>query len=69
MPTIATFDHAMLRPGRNLPALRALGGGSITMAGAHQPFRVAGNEAVVYRLENAAPGYVALRCFLASVPT
>jgi hypothetical protein len=64
MPTIATFDHAMLRPGRNLPAMRALGGGSITMAGAHQPLRVAGNNAVVYRLENAAPGYVALRCFL-----
>jgi predicted Ser/Thr protein kinase len=34
------------------------------MAGAHQPFRVAGHDAVVYRLENAAPGYVALRCFL-----
>ena len=64
MPTIATFDHAMLRPGRNLAALRALGGGSITMSGADQPFRIAGNEAVVYRLENAAPGYVALRCFL-----
>ncbi|HET9662487.1 MAG TPA: hypothetical protein VFP05_19320, partial [Thermomicrobiales bacterium] len=64
MPTIATFDHAMLRPGRNLAAFRALGGGSITMAGALQPFRVAGHDAVVYRLENAAPGYVALRCFL-----
>lgn len=64
MPTIATFDHVMLRPGRNLAALRALGGGSISMAGAGQPFRVAGNEAVVYRLENAAPGFVALRCFL-----
>jgi hypothetical protein len=34
------------------------------MAGAHQPFRVAGHDAVVYRLENAAPGFVALRCFL-----
>jgi hypothetical protein len=34
------------------------------MAGAHQPFRVAGQDAVVYRLENAAPGFVALRCFL-----
>jgi hypothetical protein len=54
----------MLRPGRNLSAFRALGGGSITMSGADQPFRVSGNEAVVYRLENAAPGYVALRCFL-----
>lgn len=64
MPTIATFDHAMLRPGRNLAAFRALGGGSITMTGANQPFRVAGNDAVVYRLENAAPGYIALRCFL-----
>ncbi len=64
MPTIATFDHAMLRPGRNLSAFRALGGGSITMSGAGQPFRIAGNEAVVYRLENAAPGYIALRCFL-----
>lgn len=64
MPTIATFDHAMLRPGRNLAALRALGGGSITMAGANQPFRVVGNDAVVYRLENAAPGFIALRCFL-----
>lgn len=65
MPTISTFDHAMLRPGRNLSAFRALGGGSITMSGASQPFRIAGNEAVVYRLENAAPGFVALRCFLA----
>ncbi len=64
MPTLATFDHAMLRPGRNLAAFRALGGGSITMAGANQPFRIAGNQAVVYRLENAAPGYIALRCFL-----
>ena len=64
MPTIATFDHAMLHPGRNLTAFRALGGGSISMSGADQPFRIAGNEAVVYRLENAAPGYVALRCFL-----
>ncbi len=64
MPTIATFDHAMLRPGRNLAAFRALGGGSISMSGADQPFRIAGNDAVVYRLENAAPGYVALRCFL-----
>ena len=64
MPTIATFDHAMLRPGRNLAAFRALDGGTIAMAGATQPFRVAGNEAVVYRLENAAPGYIALRCFL-----
>lgn len=64
MPTVATFDHAMLRPGRNLAAFRALGGGSIAMSGAHQPFRVAGSDAVVYRLENAAPGYVALRCFL-----
>lgn len=64
MPTITTFDHAMLRPGRNLAAWRSLGGGSITMSGAHQPFRIAGSDAVVYRLENAAPGYVALRCFL-----
>lgn len=64
MPTIATFDHAMLRPGRNLAAFRALGGGSITMAGADQPFRIVGHEAVIYRLENAAPGYIALRCFL-----
>lgn len=64
MPTIATFDHAMLKPGRNLACFRALGGGSISMAGAAQPFRVAGNEAVVYRLENAAPGFIALRCFL-----
>lgn len=64
MPTVATFDHAMLRPGRNLKAFRALGGGSITMSGADQPFRIVGSEAVVYRLENAAPGYVALRCFL-----
>jgi hypothetical protein len=64
MPSLATFDHAMLRPGRNVPAYRQLGGGTLVMHGDNQPARVAGVDAVVYRLENIPFGKIALRCFL-----
>ncbi len=47
-----------------MPAVRRLGGGSIITRGEGQPFRVVGNDAVVYKLDNPGFGSIALRCFL-----
>ncbi len=64
MPTLAEFDYAMLRPGRYVPAVRRLGGGTVIARGEGQPFRITGNDAVVYKLDNPGFGAIALRCFL-----
>jgi len=64
MPSLAEFDYAMLRPGRHVPAIRRLGGGTVIARGEGQPFRITGNEAVVYKLDNPGFGGIALRCFL-----
>ncbi|MBX3071212.1 MAG: hypothetical protein KF883_11980 [Thermomicrobiales bacterium] len=64
MPSLAEFDYAMLRPGRHVPAIRKLGGGTVIARGEGQPFRIVGNDAVVYKLDNPGFGAIALRCFL-----
>ena len=63
MPTLTHYDDAMLRAGRMIPAVNRLGGGMIAMAGA-QPWRVIGNEAVVYQLRQSSGRVFALRCLL-----
>ncbi|CAN5621181.1 hypothetical protein BH23CHL5_BH23CHL5_07630 [soil metagenome] len=64
MPSLAELDYAMSQTGRFAPVVRQLGGGTITARGEGQPFRVLGNDAVVYRLENREFGPIALRCSL-----
>ncbi|MGD9712634.1 MAG: hypothetical protein AB7V46_11270, partial [Thermomicrobiales bacterium] len=64
MPTLAEFDDAMLRPGRYVPAIRRLGGGTLIARGEGQPFRITGNDAVIYKLHNPSFGAIALRAFL-----
>ena len=65
MPTLEALDDAMLRPGRAVPAVNRLGGGSIAMAGTDQPWRVIGSDAVVYQLRQPTGRVLALRCPLA----
>ncbi|HEY8447541.1 MAG TPA: hypothetical protein VIL01_10575 [Thermomicrobiales bacterium] len=65
MPTLTLLDDAMLRPGRMVPAVNRLGGGTIAMAGTSQPWRIVGTDAVVYQLRQASGRVLALRCFLA----
>jgi hypothetical protein len=64
MPTIAAYDHAMARAARMVPAVSRLGG-KVAMAGTDQPWRIAGQEAVVYRLDQGDQRRLALRGFLA----
>src|SRR5215218_8816558 len=64
MPTLTLLDDAMLRAGRMVPAVNRLGGGTVAMAGSSQPWRVVGNNAVVYQLRQSSGHVVALRCFL-----
>ena len=64
MPTLTHLDDAMLRAGRMVPAINRLGGGMIAMAGA-TPWRVIGNQAVVYQLRQSSGRVFALRCLLA----
>ncbi len=68
MPTLTLLDEAMFRGGRMVPAIHRLGGGTIAMAGAQQPWRVVGSESVVYQLRQANGHVVALRCPLADTP-
>lgn len=65
MPTLTLLDDAMLRPGRMVPAVNRLGGGTIAMAGSTQPWRVVGTEAAVYQIRQPTGRVLALRCFLA----
>jgi hypothetical protein len=65
MPTLTLLDDAMLRPGRMVPAVNRLGGGTIAMAGSTQPWRVVGEEAAIYQLRQPSGRVIALRCFLA----
>src|SRR3712207_2909453 len=62
MPTLAELDAAMLRPGRSVPAVSRLGGGTIAMAGTDQPWRVVGQSAAVYQLRQPNGRVLALRC-------
>lgn len=64
MPTLTHLDDAMLRAGRMVPAINRLGGGMVAMAGA-QPWRVIGDEAVVYQLRQPTGRVFALRCLFA----
>lgn len=64
MPTLTLLDDAMLRPGRMVPAVNRLGGGTIAMVGSSQPWRVVGSHAVVYQLRQSSGRVLALRCFL-----
>ncbi len=64
MPTLTLLDDAMLRPGRMVPAVNRLGGGTIAMAGSTQPWRVVGTNAVVYQLRQSTGRVIVLRCFL-----
>ncbi|HKG25102.1 MAG TPA: hypothetical protein VKB09_05595, partial [Thermomicrobiales bacterium] len=68
MPTLTLLDDAMLRPGRMVPAVNRLGGGTIAMAGSTQPWRVVGTDAVVYQLRQSTGRVLALRCFLDDEP-
>ena len=63
MPTLAEFDYAMTRPGRYVPAIKQLGGGTVIARGEGQPFRLVGDTAVVYKLDSPGFGAIALRCF------
>jgi len=63
MPTLTHLDDAMLRAGRMVPAINRLGGGMIAMAGA-LPWRMIGNQAVVYQLRQSTGRVFALRCLL-----
>jgi hypothetical protein len=63
MPTLAEFDYAMSRPGRYVPAIKQLGGGTVIARGEGQPFRLVGDTAVVYKLDSPGFGPIALRCF------
>ena len=64
--TIQThYDSAMLRGPRSVPVIARLGGGTIATVGDNNPFRVAGNEAVVYQLRQATGKVLALRVWLA----
>jgi len=63
MPTLAEFDYAMERPGRFVPAVKQLGGGTVIARGEGQPFRIVGDTAVVYKLDSPGFGPIALRCF------
>ena len=65
MPTLADLDAAMLRPGRSVPAVNRLGGGTIAMAGSDQPWRVVGRACAVYQLRQPSGRVLALRCPLA----
>lgn len=67
MPTVSDFDTAMLHPGRSVPAVQRLGGGTIAMAGSRHPWRVVGRDAVVYQLNQPSGGALALRCPLSEV--
>lgn len=62
MPTLDALDDAMLRPGRSVPAVNRLGGGTIAMAGSDQPWRVVGSSSVVYQLRQPSGRVLALRC-------
>lgn len=62
MPTLADFDAAMLQVGRSVPAVQRLGGGTIALAGPRQPWRVVGQTAVVYQLNQPSGSALALRC-------
>lgn len=64
MPTLTHLDDAMLRAGRMVPAINRLGGGMIALAGA-QPWRVIGDEAVIYQLRQSSGRVFALRCLFA----
>ncbi|MEA2530571.1 MAG: hypothetical protein QOG89_2215 [Thermomicrobiales bacterium] len=64
MPTLTLLDDAMLRPGRMVPAVNRLGGGTVAMTGSTQPWRVVGTSAVVYQLRQPTGRVLALRCFL-----
>ncbi len=68
MPTLAALDQAMLRPGRSVPGVNRLGGGTVTPAAANQPWRVVGREAVVYQLRQPSGRVLALRCPLSDTP-
>jgi hypothetical protein len=62
MPNLSTLDDAMLHPGRLVPAVNRLGGGTIALAGTNTPWRVMGTEHVVYQLRQPNGGVLALRC-------
>lgn len=68
MPTISALDEAMRRPGRSVPGVNRLGGGTVTMAAANQPWRVVGTDAVVYQLYQPSGRVLALRCPLSDTP-
>lgn len=65
MPNLDELDGAMLQPARWVPAIHRLGGGTILMAAADQPWRVAGRSAVVYQLRQPGGRVIALRCLFA----
>jgi serine/threonine protein kinase len=68
MPNLTTIDDAMRRPARMVPGIQRLGGGRIALAGPNQPWRISGNDAAVYQLQQPAGRNLALRCFLADHP-
>lgn len=68
MPSLDTLDVAMLRPARSVPAIHRLGGGTVLLAAADQPWRVVGQSAAVYQLRQPGGRLVALRCPLADEP-
>lgn len=68
MPSLAALDDAMLRPGRSVPGVNRLGGGTITMEGPGRPWRLVGTDAVVYQLRQPTGRVLALRCPLLDTP-
>ena len=62
MPTLDQLDAAMQDPDRFVPAIQQIGGGSITLTADGRPWKVVGQDAVVYRLTQDDGTPLALRC-------
>ncbi|MDQ3512558.1 MAG: hypothetical protein M3462_02655 [Chloroflexota bacterium] len=62
MPTLEQLDAALARSSRSVPAIARLGGGTVPQTDAGQPWRVVGNDAVVYQLRQPSGRVLALRC-------
>ncbi|MCC6314258.1 MAG: phosphotransferase [Thermomicrobiales bacterium] len=61
MPTLSEFDHAMHDPGRFVPAVRRLGGGTLAITASGDLWRIVGRTAVVYALRCPTGRILALR--------
>lgn len=68
MPTREALDDAMRHPGRAVPAINRLGGGTVAQASGGRPLHAVGTTSVVYQLRQPSGRTLALRCPLAEPP-